>query len=103
VPPLLHALFFGRPERGAADKRGRSEDDSRVACALLADVYARRGMALEAIHQSIDGATFRFLRGQLSVFGEGASKTVTPEPASVMLLSIGAIALVVRRRRPQRA
>ena len=52
---------------------------------------------------TIDGTTFRFLRGPLSVFGEGASRTVTPEPASVMLLSIGAIALVVRRRRPQHA
>jgi PEP-CTERM motif len=50
---------------------------------------------------TINGAPFRFLHGQLSVFGEGASQTVTPEPASVMLLSIGGIALVVRRRRPQ--
>jgi len=51
---------------------------------------------------TINGTTFRFLHGQLSVFGEGAFKTVTPEPASLMLLSVGAIAVVVRRCRPQR-
>jgi hypothetical protein len=50
---------------------------------------------------TINGTTFRFLHGQLSVFGEGASQTVTPEPTSVMLLSIGAIATIVRRRRLQ--
>jgi len=50
---------------------------------------------------TINGTTFRFLHGQLSVFGEGASQTVTPEPMSVMLLSIGAMAMLVRRRRLQ--
>jgi hypothetical protein len=48
---------------------------------------------------TINGSTFRFLHGQLSVFGEGTSATVTPEPATVMLLSTGTIAMAVRRRR----
>src|SRR5205085_9257809 len=48
---------------------------------------------------TINGSTFRFLHGQLSVFGEGRSTSATPEPASGMLLSLGAIATVVRRRR----
>jgi len=51
--------------------------------------------------RTVNGTTSSALHGQLSVFGEGALKTVTPEPASVVLLSIGAIAAVVRRRRPQ--
>jgi len=50
---------------------------------------------------TINGTTFRFLHGRLSVFGEGSATTVTPEPASGMLLSIGAFAMVVRRRRAQ--
>ena len=50
---------------------------------------------------TINGSTFRFLHGQLSVFGEGRSTSATPEPASGMLLSLGAIATVVRRRRSQ--